>query len=115
MTKRDQKIQIPVFYQVRWEEWQGTEYDDQRPCHGKSKMFYASEREDKRPAGQKEMDVIVAKRLCGGCKFQKQCLKWALDYPHMTGILGGLTFSERQCVLGKCKHQAKYHTEAVSS
>ncbi|WP_219419608.1 WhiB family transcriptional regulator [Pseudonocardia nigra] len=63
------------------------------PCPPKvqKKVFF--------PAGEDgpvhDMQVTVAKAVCGGCPVRAECLTWALEaLPY--GIAGGLTEQERR-------------------
>lgn len=41
--------------------------------------------------------VLAARRICGACPAQAECLEWALDYPeNLSGIWGGTSERERR-------------------
>jgi WhiB family transcriptional regulator, redox-sensing transcriptional regulator len=57
------------------------------PCQTMPDVFFPD------PGGH---DAIrAAKRICGGCPSQLDCLRWAVEHCEMVGIWGGLTPNER--------------------
>jgi hypothetical protein len=63
------------------------------PCEQLPAVFYPEEFEDP------EMYVLaekVAKQLCNDCPLLKECREWGLLAAVPYGIIGGLTFHERQ-------------------
>lgn len=41
-------------------------------------------------------DVKVAKKICGQCTVQRECLSYALSYSGILGVWGGTTEGERR-------------------
>ena len=42
--------------------------------------------------------IGAAKRICGTCPAQTQCLAWALDHGITNGVWGGTTEDERRAI-----------------
>jgi WhiB family redox-sensing transcriptional regulator len=45
-----------------------------------------------------ERQVQEAKRVCGACPVQHDCLQWAMETAQDAGIWGGLTEDERRAL-----------------
>lgn len=45
-----------------------------------------------------ERQVTEAKRVCGRCPVQHECLQWAMETGQDAGIWGGLTEDERRAL-----------------
>lgn len=63
-------------------------------------------------AGPVLVDITEAKRVCGLCPVQQQCLKWAADQGVDHGIWGGHTEAERRSL--KHRH-TRYHEKLKDS
>lgn len=46
--------------------------------------------------GLSELEVVKAKKICGGCAIAQACLEWAVITGEPGGIWGGQTESERR-------------------
>lgn len=62
------------------------------PCEPFPELFYP---EDIREPMKKQLAVLVAKRLCGGCPVKAECFRYAVESGQKYGIWGGTSPQER--------------------
>lgn len=60
--------------------------------HDPSIFFPAGE------TGPAAEQIAMAKKICGGCDVQEECLSYAIETNQVAGIWGGLTEDERRPV-----------------
>lgn len=66
------------------------------PCRKRPDLFFP---EDYYDPEEKHAVETWAKKLCGSCQFENECLDYALTAREQSGIWGGLTTRERSNLL----------------
>lgn len=66
------------------------------PCRKRPELFFP---EDFFEPSEKASVEAWAKKLCGSCLFENECLDYALTSKETAGIWGGLTTRERSNLL----------------
>lgn len=68
------------------------------PCRSKPEVFFP---EDFFDPTQRRAVEFLAKKMCGRCRFENECLDYALTAREQAGVWGGLTTRERADILRK--------------
>lgn len=68
------------------------EWRDLAACRGADNDLFFPAGETGPAAGH----IAIAKRICGGCDVQDECLAYAIETNQVAGIWGGFTEDERR-------------------
>jgi WhiB family transcriptional regulator, redox-sensing transcriptional regulator len=71
-------------------------------CRGTDSRLWFPASDGQRWSSRKVRTLTkVAKKICGVCPVQRECLEWAVDTDERFGIYGGLTEREREQLTGR--------------